>query len=377
MPMLCPALFESDGVPPPARRQGDHPGKTFRAKGLAVGLALFSLFALACSDKRDLTEFKATSRVSLGFYAGDDPIVYNSVTTYVHYLNAVSVARYSVDTTGAITGSLPNTSLLPFDRGHGIHTYACIVNGGFDPDLGHSALVTNKAAVLTNLMALTTTGGYEGVNLDFEGLYPSDRAAYTQFVAELAAKLHAGGYKLILSIPSVTVDNPADSWAGAFDYPAIGQNADLLQLMTYDENGPGWSDPGPVAGADWVEQCVAYAATVVSPSKLLIGLGAYGYDWDLTAYATTGAYPDSYIPWTSFSTWLAVPGAVQHWDTATLSPYVTYTLDGHDHVGWYENAASIQAKTALVKKYNLGGLSVWALGQDDLVFWKAAMAGLQ
>ena len=34
-----------------------------------------------------------------------------------------------------------------------------------------------------------------------------------------------------------------------FDYVAIGKVADLLQLMTYDQNGPDWSDPGPVAGA--------------------------------------------------------------------------------------------------------------------------------
>jgi spore germination protein YaaH len=147
--------------------------------------------------------------------------------------------------------------------------------------------------------------------------------------------------------------------------------------MTYDQNGPDWSDPGPVAGADWVESCLKYAASVVEPSKLLLGLGAYGYDWDLTAHKKTGTYPSSFVAWTKFSDWLAVPGAVEHWDETTLSPSVTYTLKGHKHEAWFENTKSIQAKTSLVKKYDLAGFAMYALGQEDLSFWQAAAAGVQ
>jgi spore germination protein YaaH len=316
----------------------------------------------------------------LGYYAGDLPVVYHSVTAFSKYLSAVSVARYSVDAAGVITGTLSNTGLLPFNRAHGIHNYICVGNfgagGDFDAAIGHSAIVTNKDAVTTNLTVLARNGGYEGVNLDFEAIKPPDRGAYGKFVIDLAARLHAEGLKLILSVPAETKDDPADDWAGAFDYKLIGQYADLLQLMTYDQHGPAWSGPGPVAGADWLEDCVKYAVSVVSPAKLLIGLPAYGYDWDLTAHAVTGAYPLSYVAWSKFGDWLSVPGAVQRWDDTALSPSVKYTLDGHDHEAWFENTASIKAKTAVVKKYSLAGLSVWALGQEDLSYWKAAMAGL-
>jgi len=357
--------------------------KQHRRVGLSIGMALAAILSISCGgDTSSQTPApKATSKIVLGFYAGDAPVVYHSVTTFTTYLSAVSAARFNIDSTGAVTGSLPNADLVPFDRANGIHTYACVANfgsgGDFDPVLGHSALVTNKTIVINNLVTLTKTGGFDGLNLDFEAIDPTDRDAYSQFVSELATKLHAGGFKLVLSVPSKTADDPTDDWSYPFDYVAIGKDADLLQLMTYDENGPGWSDAGPISGADWVDQCLAYAVSVVSPSKLLIGLPAYGYDWDLTAYANTGAYPFSYVAWTDFPAWLAIPGAVEHWDTTTLSPSVTYTKDGHDHEAWFENTKSIQAKTALVKKYDLAGLSVWSLGQEDLSFWKAAAAGLQ
>jgi len=357
--------------------------KQLRSVGLSMGVALLATLSLACgggnSDKAPAP--KATSKIVYGYFAGRSPVVLQSVKSNSSCLSDVAEGGMSLDADCNLIGSLFNSELLPFNKTNNIRSYTYVDNalgGDFNADLGHSALVTHKDKVIDSFVALTKDGGFQGFNLDFEGLYPADRAAYSQFVHELAVKLHASGLKLALSVPAVSEDDPTDDWAGAFDYAAIGIDADLLQLMTYDENGPTWSDPGPIAGADWVEECAAYAATVVSPSKLLLGLPAYGYDWDLTAYAQDGAYPFSYVPWTTFCEWLANPTAVNHWDATTLSPSVTYeSKDGHKHEAWFENPESIQAKAALVKKYNLAGLSVWSLGQEDARYWKAAIAGLQ
>jgi spore germination protein YaaH len=320
----------------------------------------------------------APAKVALGYYAGDDPVVYSSVTSFASYINAVSAARFEITATGEVTGTLPNTDLLPFDKANGIHTYAGVYDSagnGFDGKLAHAVMVGHKDAMITSLVKLA--GGYDGLNLDFEAIEMADRDAYTAFVTELATQLHAKGLTLILSVPAKPADDKTDDWSYPFDYAKIGQVADLLQLMTYDQNGPDWSDPGPVAGADWVESCLKYAASVVEPSKLLLGLGAYGYDWDLTAHEKTGSYPSSFVAWTAFADWLRVPGALEHWDATTQSPSVTYTLKGHKHEARFENARSIQAKTSFVKKYNLAGFAMYALGQEDLSFWQAARAGVE
>jgi spore germination protein YaaH len=83
------------------------------------------------------------------------------------------------------------------------------------------------------------------------------------------------------------------------------------------------------------------------------------------------------MKWTDVPALLAKPGAQMHWDATSSTPYVDYTsTDGHMHEAWYENPQSIQTKTALVKQLGLGGMSVWALGDEDLSFWQAAYAGL-
>ena len=226
---------------------------------------------------------KETTKVVLGYYAGYlAEAGYASVASFASYLSAVSADVFTVTAGGAISGSTP-ARLLSLDKANDIQTYACISNFGendFDSALGHSAIVTNKALVTANMVNLVQEGGWEGINVDFENLYPADRAAFSRFIHDLAAALHNKGLKLAISVPAKSSDDENDDWSWPFDYAELGADADLIQLMTYDEHGP-WSDPGSVAGFDWMESCVQYAVSVIDPAKLLIGLPAYGYDWNL------------------------------------------------------------------------------------------------
>lgn len=44
---------------------------------------------------------------------------------------------------------------------------------------------------------------------------------------------------------------------------------------------------------------------------------------------------------------------------------------------WYDDAASIKTKTALVTRLGLGGTSVWAMGYENAEFWAALQSGLK
>jgi spore germination protein YaaH len=322
--------------------------------------------------------------VRLGYYTGDARS-FAAVEAFAPYLTAVSVDVYSVQRDGTIAGD-DDFGVVAFCKAHGIEVYACVSNynddsdvGGFDAELARAAIVTHRTVVIAGLVALAVGGGYDGVNIDFENLAYSadiddDRAAFSSFIHELATRLHALGLKLAISVPGKTQDSIDDDWSYPFDYSALGEDADLLQLMTYDEHGP-WSEPGPVSGADWVEDCVAYAVSVVDPAKLLIGLPAYGYDWDLTdSDPASGTYSVTSFSWTDVPDLLARPGAIERWDAASESPHVTYIERGHWHEAWFENAASLRAKTALIAGYGLAGFSMWSLGQEDAAFWEQALA---
>jgi spore germination protein YaaH len=338
------------------------------------------------TDAGDAGDGSAPSPVkALGYYTGDQGS-YDAITAFHTDLNMVSTDVYDVQTDGSLAGS-DGLNALAHDKSFGIETFACISNynnaiGDFDPALGHAALVTNKDTVIANAVKLAGTG-FQGINIDFESLAYSanvadDRAAYSAFIHDLSGKLHAAGLKLLISVPAKTADSSTDTWSYPYDFATLAPDVDYLQLMTYDENGPGWSAPGPVSGADWVKTCIAYATSVVPPSKILIGLPAYGYDWDLTAsMPASNKYVGTSVNWKNMAALLATAGAVTHWDAASSSPYVDYTAaDGHKHEAWYENATSIEAKTKLVTQYALGGLSMWALGEEDASFWTAAYAGL-
>ena len=278
------------------------------------------------------------TKTVLGYYAGFlAEEGYASVTAYTSYLSDVSADVFAVTASDTLDGSAP-ANLLSFDKTNGIRTYACISNFGendFDSTLGHSAIVKNKALVIANMVALVTNGSREGIKIDFENLFPADRHAFSRFIHDLANALHEKGLKLAISVP------------------------------------------GSVAGFEWMENCVQYAVSVIDPAKLLIGLPAYGYDWNLT-----DPNQNSDFAWKEVPDILTKTGATPVWDGKTKSVTLAYTnsigtKDGAHHVAWYEAPAGISAKTALVTKYNLAGLSMWVLGDEDLSFWQAAIAGLQ
>jgi len=341
---------------------------------------------MAPSDTPANTPQPTIDRLTLGYYTGTEKS-YAAVQAFSAYLKIASADVFTVQMDGSITGK-DDFEVVAFDKAHGIHTYLCVNNynsapqvDDFDPGLAHAATVTHKETVIEGLATLALDGGYEGVNVDLESLAYSenigdDRAAFSAFIHDLAGRLHANGLKLAISVPGKTADSADNTWTYPFDLAALGQDADYLQLMTYDQNGP-WGPPGPVSGADWVEACVSYAASQVAPEKLLIGLPAYGYDWDLTASDPANErYSAVDFHWTDVPALLAKPGAVAQWDPVSQSPFITYTQDGHDHVAWHENPESIQARAALVVKYDLAGLSMWALGFEDLRFWQAAIDGM-
>jgi spore germination protein YaaH len=298
---------------------------------------------------------------------------YESLTAFYTYVNQLPADTFAVDIHGAIKGTAP-AQALDFAKSKGIATFATVSNFdaiGFDAKITHAILNNSKPRVraINQMLKLVQRWGYQGINIDLESIDHSDRKAFSSFVSDVARKMRSGGYLTVVSVPAELKDDPQDSWTGAFDLAALGQSADILQVMTYDQHGP-WGAPGPVAGLNWVEPCIAYSASVVTPSKLSLGIPAYGYDWNQTA--KTGAQ----VFWKDIPALIAKSGAKPQWDSTSSSPFFTYqAADGSSHVVWYEDEKSIPLKSALATTYKLAGVSVFALGYDDLSFWQAIRLG--
>ena len=69
---------------------------------------------------------------------------------------------------------------------------------------------------------------------------------------------------------------PAADWA--YDYKGIGQSADAVILMNYDQH---WltSPSGPIAAQDWYLTNLNKILELVPAQKLVMGIANYAYDW--------------------------------------------------------------------------------------------------
>jgi spore germination protein YaaH len=298
---------------------------------------------------------------------------YDSLEAFYSYMNQMPTDTFAVDVHGTVSGTAP-AQALQLAKSKGMMTFATVSNFdamGFDPKIAHAILSDSKirARAIHQMLKLVQHWGYTGINIDFESVDRTDRKAFSTFIHDVEQKMRAAGYLTVVSVPAELKDNPEDSWTGAFDFASLGQSADILQVMTYDENGP-WGAPGPVAGLNWVEPCIVYSVSVVAPSKLSLGIPAYGYDWNMTA--KTGVQ----VFWKDIPALISKTGATPQWDSASSSPFFTYhAADGSSHVVWYEDEKSIPLKSSLAVSHNLAGVSVFALGYDDLSFWQAVHAG--
>lgn len=334
---------------------------------------------LAPIDDREPQFEEKKAKAVLGYYTvyhPKDVKSKESLAAYGSYLNQMSTQTYTVTETGEIAGDAPPDS-LKLAKDQQIGTYATITNqkdNDFNKDLAHLILSDAKVRqqAVAHSLKLVQEGRFAGVNVDFENMRADDRDLYTQFVRELGAALRPHGYRVIVSTAAKTNDSPKSSWIGAFDYQALGEAADQVQLMTYDEHGP-WGEPGPTASLPWVKNVLRYATSQIPAEKILLGLPAYGNDWNLTAGKGHKA-----VAWKSLPSLLQKADAAPQWDEKSQTPYLRYTAaDGAQHVVWYEDSRSIAAKAQLVGKYGLAGVAVWRMGLENEEFWMAVEKGME
>lgn len=290
-----------------------------------------------------------STRTVWGFYV--DAQSYTSLQNNLQAINAVLPVSYGVKADGTIEEKVFFAQGYALAREQGYPVYPVLFQN--EKEVLHQLLSSAEARLqlADSVEELLEFRNYQGVNLDFEGIADVDRDNYVELARSLRERLQARGYLLSITVPAKTHDQ--FSWLKGYDYSGLGENADYLVLMAYDQHYSG-SMPGPVAALDWVEQVAAYAVQCVPAEKIILGLGLYGYDWpqDGKGKALSLAQAES----------LRGTGAAR-WDEKTSSPTFTYTDEsGVIHQVWYENQDSVAGKLELIKKYGLSGCALWRLG---------------
>jgi len=249
--------------------------------------------------------------------------------------------------------------VLSYLKSRGIKTHASVVL--MDKEALHQLLTNpqSRARLIDQLYNQVYSNNYDGVDIDFEFIPPSDSDYYTVFLRELKQRI--GSKELSAAVLGRTAK---DKWPIGYNYQDIGKIVDKLIVMTYDYRYP-TSQPGPVAPLWWVQDNLDYMMynAHIPASKLFMGLATYGYDWGSTGGKATTVTLDKL---NTIKNTYQVSG---YFDTASMSPYYRYTgRNGIAHQIWLENEHSLNEKLKIAVNRNLGGISFWRIGNgfDDL-----------
>lgn len=231
--------------------------------------------------------------------------------------------------------------------------------GVFSNSLAHSMLNDEEAQdkLIANLLETMTSKGYYGLDIDFEYVLPEDKEAYSRFVEKVTERLNQEGFKVMVALaPKTSADQPGLLYE-SHDYERLGAVADWVLLMTY-EWGYTYGPPMAVAPINKVREVLDYAVTEIPPEKIFMGIPNYGYDWTLPYIR--GESRARSIGNVEAVEIAAKHGAVIEYDEMAQTPYFYYSDElGTEHVVWFEDARSIQAKMDLIEEYGFYGAGYW------------------
>ncbi len=219
------------------------------------------------------------------------------------------------------------------------------------------------------IAALVQRENYAGIDIDYEELHASDRQAFSQFVSELAAALHAHGKVLSVAVFPQAAGPASGQPNAAQDYAALGKVADQIRVMGYNYH---WADSGPGATAPiaWVRSVLRYATSQMPASKVVLGIPLFGYNWpDATAPAAT-------VSWLQATRLSRQYHAAASYNQASQAPFFSYAGDGRTHIVWFENAESSKAKFEAVRRSGVAGVYLWMYGDEDPATWSSLRAAL-
>lgn len=212
----------------------------------------------------------------------------------------------------------------------------------------------------------------DGINIDFENMYEKDKKVFSRFVIELVPRMKEIG---IVTSVDLTAPDGAPNWSLCYDRTLLGNVADYLAFMAYDQYGTSSTRAGTTAGYNWIENnLIKFIETYeVDSEKIILGIPFYTRIWTETADGTVSSKVvnmkdvESNIP----------EGVNKVWNDTLKQYYVEYKSKSTTKKMWIEDLESIKAKLSLVSKYNLAGVSAWEKDREMEETWELINKALQ
>ncbi len=289
-------------------------------------------------------------------------------------VNVISPTWYFLaDNTGEIQ-SFASASYVQEAHAAGLQVWALISN--FSEDVSTTALLASRVArqkVQNYLVNQALELGFDGINIDFEGIAQEAAYDYVQFMRELSILCRRN--KIILS---VDVPVPMD-FSRYYNRRELGVVCDYVIMMGYDEHYAGSDLVGSVASMDFEQTGIENMLTEVSKEKLVSAIPFYTRLWYTETLADGSASVTSEaLGMEQAKQVLSENGVTTSYDETTGQQYAQWTnAEGKLCQVWLEDENSVAARAGFVKQYELGGIAAWMLTNEEDWVWSVISQNIQ
>ena len=249
------------------------------------------------------------------------------------------------------------------DRAHsmGLQVWAVLDNFNKGENVQSEILFASTAArkkLIASLMQDAKTYGFDGINLDVEGIKASAGPHYVQFIRELSIDCRKEG--LVLSIDSYV---PA-SYSAFYNWAEQGRVADYVVMMGYDEHYAG-GEAGSVASIGYERQGIEDLLKQVPKEKLISAIPFYTRIWKEDASGTTSQS----LGIADAKAWVEDNQVELYWQDDLGQYYGETQKDGVNYEIWMEEERSLELKMQLIRDNGLAGVACWRLGLEPADIW--------
>lgn len=288
--------------------------------------------------------------------------------TTIDGVNVVSPAFFYIDEKGRFNENIGESGkdYIEWAHNNGYKVWPMVSNAEAGIEITSKIMNSYKSRqrLIENLVDVCVKYDLDGINVDFENMKQEDKDLYSRFIIELTPRLKEIG--LVISV-DVTAPDGSETWSMCFDRHVIGDVADYIVFMAYDEYGVSSTKPGTTAGYDWVKLSLNkfLQTEEIESNKIILAVPFYTRVWttDSNGKSTSKTVAmkniDKVIP----------DGVEKKWDDDLKQNYVEYTEDGNKKQIWIEDLDSLKEKISLTTKNNLAGIASWQKGMEIDDVW--------
>lgn len=285
-------------------------------------------------------------------------------------VNVVSPAFFHLNTSGELTENVGTQGQAYIDWAHsnGYKVWPMVQNAG-NGMLNVTSNIMNdynkRQKLINQIVNYCVKYKLDGINIDFENMKKEDKDMYSRFIIELTPRLKDMG--IVVSV-DVTAPDGSETWSLCFDRNVIGDVADYIIFMAYDQYGTSSNKSGTTAGYDWVNLSLNkfLKTEEIESNKIILAIPLYTRLW--TEDSSGKVVKQSTVTMKNIDSILP-SGVNKQWDDNLKQYYVEYQDGQYTKKMWIEDEKSLKEKINLINSNNLGGVASWEKGMETDNFW--------